>query len=234
MIIHDCEQKSEEWYRLKLGKPSPSQFHNIITPRGVPTTGDRRRKYMYRLIAEKLLQQSMDDRFENYWTKRGKDLEEEAAEAFQSYIRTKNTFRKVGLITTNDGKVAASPDRIVRDGGAREGLEIKCPSPWVQVEYLLQGPEDNYKPQVQGYLMVCDLKAWHFWSFHPQMPPVHVMTLRDDEYIERLAKELWYFINEMEAEYDRAKRLGPYRVLAEALKLSADLTEVPGTFPWSH
>lgn len=232
MKIHECEQYSDAWYRAKNGIPSASQFHNIITPTGVPTRGDRRMKYMYRLIAEKLLKQSMDDRFENYWTKRGKDMEGEAAWAFAGHQQmVAATLQKTGFLTTNDGKVGASPDRLI--AGTKEAVEIKCPSPWVQVEYLLQGVEDNYKPQVQGQMLVGDFAAVHLWCWHPNMPPYHQVFLRDEDYIERMRKELWYFCNELDAETDRAQRLGPFK-LAETLRLSAELhnEELPGTFPW--
>jgi hypothetical protein len=234
MKIHDCEQYSDAWYEVRKGIPTASQFHNIITPLGAPTRGDRRKKYMYRLIAERLLGQSMDDRFENYWTKRGHELEDPAAEAFFAKFRTKLKIKKpldkVGFVTTDDGRIGASPERLFNNG--RRGLEIKCPSPWVQIEYLLDGPGENYAPQVQGHIMVCELKEMHLWCWHPNMPPVDVETARDEEFIEKLAKELWHFCNELDAETDRARRKGPY-VLAKLLKLSAEIADdIPGTFPW--
>ncbi|HEY2530290.1 MAG TPA: YqaJ viral recombinase family protein [Xanthobacteraceae bacterium] len=236
MIEHVCEQNTDDWYRVKLGIPSASQAHNIITPLGAPTRGDRRRKYMYRLIAERLLKQSMDDRFENFWTRRGKDLQDQAAEGFLAHILKpgeRGVLRKIGFITTDDGKIGASPDRILRIGKKREeGVELKCPSPWVQIEYLLEGTEENYKPQVQMQILVGQFKANHLWCFHPNMPPVHVVTLRDDDYIKKLARALFDFCNELDAETDRAQRKGPYK-LAELLKLSSELgADIPGTFPW--
>jgi hypothetical protein len=231
MKIIDCEQYSDDWYRARIGIPTASQFHNIITPLGAPTKGDRRMKYMYRLIAERLLQQSMDDRFQNYWTKRGHDLEDEAAKKFSFHVKRRNTtWKRIGFVTTDDGKIGASPERLSSDG--KEGLEVKCPSPWVQVEYLLEGVDANYKPQVQGHILVCGLTRMHLWCWHPQMPPVHIPTERDGDYIEKLARELWHFCNELDSETDRALRKGPYK-LSELLRLSAEMADdIPGTFPW--
>jgi hypothetical protein len=232
MKIIDCEQYSDEWYKARLGIPTASQFHNIITPLGAPTRGDRRRKFMYRLIAERLLQQSMDDRFQNFWTKRGHDLEDEATKRFMFHIRRRITWDRIGFVTTDDGKIGASPERL--SSNRKEGLEIKCPSPWVQVEYLLEGTEENYKPQVQGHMLVCGLDIMHLWCWHPQMPPVHVPTPRDDDYIKKLSRELWHFCNELDSETDRALRKGPYK-LSELLRLSAEMADdIPGTFPWSN
>lgn len=234
MIIHQCEQRSDEWYRLRIGIPTASQFHNVITPLGAPTKGDRRAKYRYRLVAERLLAQSMDDRFENFWTRRGKELEGQARDAFVGQLDGCTGVETVGFITTDDGKIGASPDGFLQFKGKRrqEGLEIKCPAPWVQVEYLLEGLESNYKPQVQGHMLVSGAKVMHLWCFHPAMPPVHIRTERDEDYIHKLAVELWHFCNELDAETERAQRIGPYK-LAELLRLSAEMVQdVPGTFPW--
>jgi hypothetical protein len=235
MKVHLCKQGTDDWYRIKLGIPSASQFHNVLTPTGAPTTGDRRAKYKFRLVAERLLRQSMDDRFENFWTKRGKELEPQAREAFVATLNGCSGIDEVGFVTTDDGKIGASPDGFLiwQDGRTpREGLEIKCPSPWVQVEYLLEGLETNYKPQVQGQMLVGGLAAMHLWCFHPNMPAVHVLTLRDDDYIKKLARALFDFCNELDAETDRALRKGSYK-LAELLRLSAEVREdIPGVFPW--
>ena len=234
MKIYDMEQGSDAWYEKKIGIPTASQFHNIITPGGAPTKGDRRKKYLYRLIAERVLHQSTDDRFENYWTRRGKELEPEARDAFLAFIRVADSIERVGFITTDDGKIGCSPDGILHIGGKRskEGLEVKCPSPWVQIEYLLEGTEDNYKPQVQGHILIGRFEAVHLWAWHPQTPPVHVLTLRDDDYVKKLAKELYHFCNELDAETDRALRKGPY-TLSKILKASVEMgLDIPGTFPW--
>jgi hypothetical protein len=72
----------------------------------------------------------------------------------------------------------------------------------------------------------------HLWTWHPQTPPVHVVTPRDEGYIEKLAKELYFFCNELDIETDRARRMGPF-TLAKVLKLSAEMRDdIPGTFPW--
>lgn len=234
MKIYTMEQGSDEWYAKRIGIPTASQFHNILTPTGAPTTGDRRRKYMYRLVAERLLQQSTDDRFENYWTRRGKELEPEAREAFLAYIRVADSIERVGLITTNDGKIGCSPDGFLHIGGkrSREIVEIKCPSPWVQIEYLLEGTENNYKPQVQGHMLVSGGECVHLWCYHPQMPAHHIQILRDPDYIKKLARGLFDFCNELDAETDRAARKGPY-TLSKLLKMSAEMgDDIPGTFPW--
>jgi hypothetical protein len=235
MKVYTFKQRSDEWYKAKLGIPTASQFHNILTPTGAPTKGDRRNKYKFKLVAERLLKQSMDDHYEDYWIKRGRELEPQARTAFIAQHRGLDGIDEVGFITTDDGKIGASPDGFLRINGrrSREALEIKCPSPWVMVEYLLEGLESNYMPQVQGQILVGGLKVMHLFCYHPNMPAVHIPTQRDDDYIAKLARALFDFCNELDAETDRAQRRGPYK-LAELLRLSAEMRsiDIPGTFPW--
>lgn len=220
MIEHDCKQYSEQWTRLRLGKPTASGFHHIITPGGKPTESKERRKYMFRLVAERLLGQAMDDSHETIWMKRGSKLEDDAVAAFMVRVRV-NGYRKAGFFTALDGRVGASPDLILGHGG--EGVEIKCPAPYTQVEYLIDGPGDKYRPQVQGQLFVCEWNVMHFWAWHPLMPSVHIVTKRDDIFIHKLAPALNDFCREVDDAEAFARGKGSFR-LAEKLRLSEEMS----------
>jgi hypothetical protein len=50
---HDVTQYSEEYDRLRLGIPTSSNFHKIITPQGRPSK--QWREYACVLIAERIL-----------------------------------------------------------------------------------------------------------------------------------------------------------------------------------
>jgi hypothetical protein len=239
MKVHPVEQRTPQWFDLRKGIPCTSGFANIITPKGAPTVGERRRKYMCRLIAERLLDTAMGDKFETEWTLRGKELEPQAAVAFAAEFNCElddGAFITNGVETeideiacySGDDSVGASPDRILRGVIGRQGLEIKCPAPWTQVDYLLHGPGADYKPQVQGQLLVGEFEVMHFWTFHPQMPACHLITTRDEAYLSRLARELFQFCDELNAETERARRLGIF--VPGHSSLSPD--DIPGTFPW--
>lgn len=225
MKIHHVEQRTDAWFRLRMGIPCTSGFKNIITPGGKPTTGDRRTKYMNRLLAERLLQRSMDDKFENYWTERGKELEPLAAVAFAEF--TKCPLLDGCFLTDDNERIGCSPDRIIGTdyADARMALEMKAPSPWEHLGYLLQGLGTDYKPQVQGQLLVGEFDMMHFWSWHPQMPPYHIITVRDEEFIEKLARELFFFCEELDSEEARARAMGTFTPGREA-------EHIPGVFPW--
>jgi hypothetical protein len=106
--------------------------------------------------------------------------------------------------------MGCSPDRIVVSD-RRVGLEVKCPSPAVHLGYLLDGKPDEYKPQVQGQILIAEFDHADFYSFHPRMPAALIRTYRDDEYIEKLCCALGAF-NELVHELtERAKALGVFQ-----------------------
>lgn len=226
MKIHHIEQRSEAWFDKRKGMPCTSGFKNIITPTGAPTKNERRTKYRNRLIAERLLGYNMDDKFENQWTLRGKELEPQAAEEFAKFYGV--DLIDGCFITDDDERIGCSPDRIIglNYDDATAALEIKCLSPWEHLGLLLDGPDKDYKQQVQGQLLVGEFDRVHLWAWHPQMPPVHVPTERDDEFIEKLIKELAIFCAELDREEAKARELGEFTPGREPPIYT------PGVFPW--
>lgn len=208
---HYVDPYTETWWRLRRGKPTASQFDRIITPAGQPS--NQARKYLYELIAERLLNETMKkDQLQSYWAERGSTLESQAIEAFQE--QNSLPLEKIGFVTSNDERIGCSPDCLIK--GARLAVEIKCPAPWTQIGYLLDGPGLNYRAQVQGQLLVGDEweSVW-FYAWHPQMPTVLVKTFRDKAYQNALADLLDRFCNELEYETERARKMGPYHILKQ-------------------
>ena len=82
MKLHRVEQGSVEWYRLRLGRPTSSNFHKIVTPKGEPSK--QAPKYLYRLVAERLLNETMDDEIGFVkWVAQGKEQEPYAVKQFE-------------------------------------------------------------------------------------------------------------------------------------------------------
>lgn len=203
-IIYKFPQGSVEWSEARRGIPTASQFEKIITPTGKPS--EQAVPYMNRLIAEILLNESMDDQLHVEWVERGKELEPHARAQFQFLENCE--VELVGFVTDNDGKVGCSPDGVIKD--KPEAVEIKCPAPWTQIGYLLDGPGPKYKPQVQGQLMIGDFERVHFYSYHPSMPALHLITLPDKAYQKLLRQYLADFLETLDARLDRARSLGAY------------------------
>ena len=206
MRLHRVEQGSVEWYRLRLGKPTSSNFHKIVTPLGAPSK--QAVKYLYRLVAERLLHETMDDEIGFVkWVAQGKEQEPYAVKQFEFVNEVE--LEPGGFVTSNDGRVGASPDRIFK--GHKESLEIKSPAPWTQLQYLLEGPDDAYIAQTQGHLLVGDeFDCVHFYSYNARTPPFHKVILPDRRYQAILASALDSFCDILDATTERAKALGAF------------------------
>lgn len=202
MKIIECRQGDDAWIKARLGLPTASEFHKILTPGGKLSA--QARPYAIRLITEELLQRSLETLTGLEWMERGKDLEPLAAKAYE--FRQDIETIPVGFITTDDGLIGCSPDRLVGDSGL---LEIKVPAPHTHVGYMLDGPGKDYRPQVQGQLYVSE-RDWVDWlSYSPEMPMVVVRTERDEPYIRALAAELDAFLD-MKAELTERVRAAGY------------------------
>ena len=192
MRVHHVSQGSAEWLSLRAGVPTSSHFDRILTPTGKVST--QAEKYQHELLAERLTVESTVD-FLSEWMVRGKLLEPHAAAWYAS--QTALPCTEVGFMTTDDGKIGASPDRLVGDDGL---LEIKCPKPATHIEYLLgAGHAARYKPQVQGQLWISG-RAWvDVLSYHPKMKPALVRVERDEDFIAMLSRVVTEFVAQLDA-----------------------------------
>jgi len=222
VIVHDVEQGSLDWLKLRLGIPTASEFSKIITP----SKGDlskSARKYAHYLVAESLMGEPLESLDHLEWIARGKELEPQAVQNYEFTYDVET--QAIGFVTTDDGRMGASPDRFII--GSKAGLEIKCPSPQVHVGYLIDGPGEDYKPQVQGQLLIAELEYVDFFSYHPRCPPVRIRTYRDELYLVKMQAALELFC-EMKDEMmqkarssgffdERANMITPIDLLAEDL-----------------
>jgi hypothetical protein len=211
MKLYRVEQGSVDWYRLRLGKPTSSNFHKIVTPKGEPSK--QAVKYLYRLVAERLLHETMDDEIGFVkWVAAGKESEPHAVARFMAVNEVE--LEPGGFVTTNDGRIGASPDRIFK--GHKESLEIKSPAPWTQLQYLLEGPDDAYIAQTQGHLLVGDeFEAVHFYSYHDRTPSFHKVILRDHRFQNVLASALNSFCDILDQQTERARALGAFAAVRQ-------------------
>ena len=204
MRIHRVEQGTAEWYAVRLGIPTASMFHKIITPTGKLSA--QAVAYKYKLIAERLLKESMDDQLKIEWIEHGKVEQPNAARQIE--FTTDVRLDPVGFVTSNDGRIGCSPDYLVH--GRDEAFEVKCPAPWTQIGYLLDGPGADYRPQVQGQILVAGFKAVHFYAFHPRMPPYYRTTLPDLPFLAVLESGLLQFCDDLDRDTERARACGAY------------------------
>lgn len=187
MIIHDVEQGTAAWYALRLGIPTASNFDKIITPARGDLSASAR-KFAHYLVAEACMREPLESLDHLEWVARGKEMEPAAVVQYE--FATDATTRRVGFCTSDDGRIGCSPDRLIVGGGL---LEVKCPSPQIHFGYLIDGPGADYKPQVQGQLLITGAEWVDFYSFHPRCPPVTIRTYRDEAYIDKLFVSLKMF-----------------------------------------
>ena len=202
MKSHAVEQNTPEWYALRLGIPTASEFDKIITPAKGDLSASAR-GYAMRLAAERLTQRSMEDLKQSDWMTRGKELEPSAVRLFEFAHGVKTT--KVGFITSDDGRYGASPDRLIGDDGV---LEIKCPSDPIHLGYLLDGFETKYKVQVQGQMLVAEADYSVRLSYHPDWPEKIERTNRDETFIRKMKDALDQFCDMVDEIVEQAKSLG--------------------------
>lgn len=192
MIVHECKQGSDEWLQLRLGIPTASEFDRIITPAKLQLASASV-KYMHYKLAEWVYGQPLEA-FVSPWMERGQALE---AEAIRYYEMERDCeTRPVGIITTDDGMIGASPDRMCGDDGL---LEQKCPALEAHVGYMLDPAAlaAEYRLQVQGQLWVCEREWCDVQSYYPGFPSVIVRAQRDENVIAAFEKHIPAFVETM-------------------------------------
>lgn len=176
MIVHTCEQGSEEWFRVRMGMPTASEFSTVMAKGKGGEASKTRRTYMLKLAGEILTGEPMDH-YSNHHMERGKEYEPEARDLYAFMQDTDPEC--VGFIS--NGRAGCSPDCLV----GRDGLaEIKTKLPHLQIECLFS---DRVPPehlaQTQGSLWVAEREWIDFVSYWPKLPLFVKRARRDDDYI---------------------------------------------------
>lgn len=207
MIVHEVEQSSPDWFRVRAGIPTASCFHRILTPKQ-EKLADGRWAYAFELAAERLIGESKMPLDGLQWVERGKMLEADAI-AHYEFTRERKTA-KVGFITPDHGRWGCSPDRLIigKDNDPLGGLEIKVPSAAKHLEYFINGPGADYRCQVQGSLLITGFDFWDFESFSPQLPEVLIRFTRDEPFIRKLESALDQFCDELEMIVEKVREAG--------------------------
>lgn len=194
MIIQkDLIQGSEQWFAVRKGRATASEFHKILTPAGY--LSNQAKAYMRKLTRECVCADPQEF-MGNKHTERGEALEPEARDFFAA--RMGMTLDQVGFIGRGDGApLGCSPDSLIVDPNTGEyigGLEIKCPQVDNHVAYLMDGELPNkYRLQVHGSMVVTGLPFWYFLSYHPELRPLIVKVERD-AFTEKVAAGLDQFL----------------------------------------
>jgi hypothetical protein len=215
-IFHDVAQYSEEYDRLRLGIPTSSNFHKIVTPQGNPSK--QWREYACVLIAERILQHRIEF-YNSPAMERGLIVEAEAADwcEFDQDL----TVQRIGFITDDERTMGCSPDRLVGDGGL---LEIKAPLPHTQVEYWISGElSERFRPQLQGPLYITQRSWVDILCWHDVLPKLIMRVEPDDKFIKALDRELRIFNYFIEGVMEKIRATSELPMPPSRLALNAAL-----------
>jgi len=148
MKIYDFKQGSDEWFKIRAGIPTASNFDKIITSKGEPSK--QCQKYLYKVAGE-YITGVPEETYQNMAMQRGIEMESEARNLYT--VVTDNEVKGVGFCVGDPVyEYGASPDGLV---GASGCIEIKCPGIAIHVEYLLDNKLPTaYYQQIQGQLLV--------------------------------------------------------------------------------
>lgn len=159
--------------------------------------GDESKKYAFRVAIERITGAPLDEGWSsnNFFSKRGKRLEDEARMLFE--LRHDCLVTEVGLIHTEDRKFGVSADGWIDDD---TGVEIKAfTDPAKLMPMLLDQDFDSIRPQVLMNLWLSGRKRWHQILYVPALEcigrdlTVCTMDRRDDGVeaeIEQLEQDL--------------------------------------------
>lgn len=204
MRIHNCEQCSEEWYALRAGKPTASEFSRLITSKGEPSKSLN--GYAMELAGELYAGRPLDSWMGNKYTERGKEIEEEARLAYE--MRYSVDVQQVGFVTDDAGTFGASPDGLVGRDGA---VEFKC-LPKKHIECLLYYRKHGRCPpdfvqQTQGEIFVCEREWVDLVFYQPGLPMLVLRQHRDENLIESLTKHLALCLTERDRVLEELRQL---------------------------
>jgi hypothetical protein len=161
--------KCPVWKLKRLGIPSASENGCIITPKRHDYSASAE-DYINRLVDQVQRPWAYtgddDDRWKgNKHTRRGNDLEDEAAGTYA--FDTNQSIEVTGFVLSDCRRFGCSPDRLVGDDG---GLEVKCPdgptmSAWTRLYRRTGSIPHEHLPQVHGSLIVTGRAWWDFLAY---------------------------------------------------------------------
>lgn len=205
MKIHTDPQRSDAWFKRRLGVPTASKFDRIITPQG--KRSDQARKLMYELAYETISGKLTDRDLSNVpHVKFGIDNEPVAVKAFEQHtgLRTED----IGFITDDSETIGCSPDRVIV--GRNEALEVKCPMGPTVCGYLIDGMLNAYRAQIQGQILIGGFTCVHFYAWSGELPPYYEIVTPDLEFLRSLQQYLSEFRTELIAGITHIRSLGSW------------------------
>lgn len=175
-------------------KPRAEGIERALAGEEVGEYSDAAKDYAFRLAIERISGSALEEGFETWQMRRGRDLEPMAR--MEHEIETGVVVEQVGFVTTDDRLFGASADGFIgKDGGA----EYKCfVAPEKLRAILLTGDTSDVIDQCDGGMWITGRLYWDFCLYCPALKPIdRALTIhrieRNDDRIEALEKDLMAF-----------------------------------------
>ena len=213
MIIHEVEQNSPEWDRLRMTIPTASMFATVMAK----GEGKTRSAYM-RKLAGSIATGEPPENYTNAAMERGHDMEAEARALYEFQYDVDAV--QVGFVTNDEGTVGGSPDSLI---GADGILEIKTAAPHILIEKIVAGKfPPEHVAQCQGLLWLTERDWLDLAIYWPKMPLFAKRAKRDEAYIKKLADEVDRFNDDLAVLVDTVRRYGEPSDLKARLERSVE------------
>lgn len=198
MIVCDAPQGSSEWFAARAGCITGSMFVEARKRlKSGPCKGDfttAAKDYAFRTAIERISGDPLDDGFETYAMRRGRELEEDARICHEAEIGC--FVDLAGFVMTDDRKFGCSADCLIGEDG---GGEYKCfIAPDKLRSIIIDGDWSGIEDQVQGGMWLTGRKWWDMCLYCPALANAgkaftRKRVHRDDEYIAALEADLVEF-----------------------------------------
>lgn len=198
MKLLECTQGSPEWHAARAGVITASMFSEVRKRlKSGPSKGDysaAAKDYAFRLAVERISGEALDDGFEAWQMRRGRELEEECRLRHEADIKC--IVDLAGFVTTEDNKFGCSADSLINNDG---GAEYKCfLAPEKLRAIVVDDDWGDIQDQVQGCLWLTGREWWDQCLYCPALRNagkdfIRCRTVRDDNYIEQLEVDLLAF-----------------------------------------
>lgn len=204
MRFHNVEQNTEEWFDLRRGVATSSNFGKIMANYG-KAFGEPAKKYAYKIAYERVTGQDLEeDKYSNIHMENGHTYEPIACSEYEY-----ETFNQVSnggfcLHETND-HIGSSPDGLIYLNNG--GIEIKSVIPFTQSKTLKRNKFDPaHKWQILGNIWICKLDWLDFISYgfrNTDKNRLFIDRINADEYkedIKNLEERVYEFLGLVETQ----------------------------------
>ena len=144
MIFHNVEQNTDEWFDLRVGKVTTSNFAKFMANYG-KAFGDPAKKYAFKLATEQVTGKKVEEEsFKSGYMDAGHEWEPVANDAYQD--KTFNIVSNGGFCQSEIyPTVGGSPDGLIlADNG---GIEIKSVINWTQRNTIKRNSFERFKSE---------------------------------------------------------------------------------------